>query len=164
MTQEAVISKPMAAAAFPPLSRHVLFVALIAGVLADGTWEVWARLITPLWVGGPLQPATLVQSVFGLGNSVVAELIHIVVGVVFYPLGYLFIARPMARLLVPFLPWWIVGVGFGLGLWVFALYVMAHLFAGLPPFLGWVTLAYASMVGHVLFGLVTAAYVHWRGV
>ncbi|RVU35297.1 hypothetical protein EOI86_20205 [Hwanghaeella grinnelliae] len=140
----------------------MLVTALLAGLIADITWEFWARAITPLWVGGPLQPAGLVQSVFGFQNLVLAEVIHGVVGVVFYPLGYLFIARPIARTVTPFLPWWVVGLGFGVGLWVFALYVMAHIFAGFPPFLGFIQLTWASLVGHMLFGLVTAAVVRWR--
>ena len=147
---------------FPKLTLGVLVTAILAGAAADTVWEVWARAITPLWVGGPLQPAALVQSVFGFRNLFLAELIHGIVGVVFYPLGYLFIARPIARVVTPFLPWWIVGLGFGVGLWVFALYIMAHVFAGLPPFLGFVTLTWASLVGHMLFGLVTAAVVRWR--
>jgi hypothetical protein len=147
---------------FPPLSARTLLTILLAGAAADIAWEVWARLLTPLWVGGPLEPAGLVQSVFGLSSRPVAELIHLVVGVVFYPIGYLFIARPLARIVLPMLPWWLVGAGFGVGLWVFALYVMAHLFAGLPPFLGFITLTWASLVGHILFGVVTAAVVRWR--
>lgn len=147
---------------FPKLSLAVLATAILAGAAADIAWEFWARAITPLWVGGPLQPAALVQSVFGFNNLFLAELIHGVVGVVFYPLGYLFVARPIARVVTPFLPWWIVGLGFGVGLWVFALYVMAHLIAGLPPFLGFITLTWASLIGHMLFGLVTAAVVRWR--
>ena len=146
----------------PAVSHSVFITALVAGAAADGAWEFWARVITPLWVGGPLQPAALVQSVFGFNNLFLAELIHGVVGVVFYPLGYLFFARPIARLVTPFLPWWVVGMGFGVGLWVFALYVMAHLLAGLPPFLGFITLTWASLVGHMIFGLVTAAVVRWR--
>ena len=147
---------------FPQISVGLLVTVLLAGFAADIAWEVWARAITPLWVGGPLQPAGLVQSVFGFQNLVAAEAIHGVVGVVFYPLGYLFIARPIARTVTPFLPWWIVGLGFGVGLWVFALYVMAHLIAGLPAFLGFIQLTWASLVGHMLFGLITAAVVRWR--
>lgn len=147
---------------WPPLSGRLLGSVLLAGIAADLAWEIWARGITPFWVGGPLEPAALVQSVFGLKSRLIAELIHLMVGVVFYPLGYLFIARPLARLLVPFLPWWLVGVGFGLGLWVFALYVMAHLIAGLPAFLGFIPLAWASCVGHLIFGVVTAGVIRWR--
>jgi hypothetical protein len=151
-----------ASSLMPSLSLSVFITALLAGGAADAAWEFWARVITPLWVGGPLQPAALVQSVFGFTNLFLAELIHGVVGVVFYPLGYLFVARPIARLVTPFLPWWIVGLGFGVGLWVFALYVMAHLLAGLPPFLGFITLTWASLIGHMIFGLVTATVVRWR--
>jgi hypothetical protein len=147
---------------FPPFTPAVLGTAVLAGLAADLTWEVWARAITPLLVGGPLQPAALVQSVFGFSSWFWAEVIHAVVGILFYPLGYLYIARPVARVVTPFLPWWVVGIGFGIGLWVFALYVMAHLFAGLPPFLGFIPLAWASLAGHILFGVITAAVVRWR--
>jgi len=147
---------------FPKFSLGVLASAVLAGAAADITWEFWARVITPLWVGGPLQPAALVQSVFGFQNLLIAEFIHAIVGVVFYPLGYLFISRPVARVITPFLPWWMVGLGYGIGLWVFALYFMAHLFAGLPPFLGFIKLTWASLIGHMLFGLVIAAVVKLR--
>ncbi len=146
----------------PPLVAATLTTAVLAGAAADLVWEGWARLVTPLLVGGPLQPAALVRSVFGLESWFWAEAIHGVVGVVFYPLGYLYVARPIARVVAPFLPWWAVGAGFGVGLWVFALYVMAHLIAGLPPFLGFIPLAWASLAGHVIFGLVVAAVVRWR--
>ncbi len=146
----------------PPLVWGTLVTAVMAGAAADLVWEVWARAITPIFVGGPLQPAALVQSVFGFRDWVAAEIIHLVVGVVFYPLGYLYLARPLARILTPFLPWWVIGAGFGVGLWVFALYVMAHLIAGLPPFLNFLPLAWASLAGHVIFGVVTAAVVRWR--
>lgn len=147
----------------PAITPHLIVTALLAGLAADLTWEFWARVITPLWVGGPLEPAALVQSVFGFRNTFLAEVIHAVVGIVFYPLGYLFIARPLQRLVVPGFPLLLTGVGFGIGLWVFALYVMAHLIAGLPAFLGFITLTWASLVGHVLFGVIVALVVRARG-
>jgi hypothetical protein len=156
-------ARPLGGASlFPALTAATLVTALIAGLAADLAWEVWARVFTPLWVGGPLEPAALVQSVFGLQSRFLGEVIHFVVGFAFYPLGYLFIARPLARAILPALPWWLVGAGFGVGLWIFALYVMAHLIAGLPPFLGFITLTWASLVGHLIFGVVTAAVIRWR--
>ena len=157
-----VMIRPAPGDLLPPATGATLATAVLAGAAADLVWEGWARLVTPALVGGPLQPAALVQSVFGFQDWLTAELIHGVVGVVFYPLGYLYIARPLARIVTPFLPWWAVGLGFGAGLWVFALYVMAHLFAGLPAFLGFIPLAWASLAGHMLFGLVCAAVVRWR--
>jgi hypothetical protein len=149
---------------FPPLTAELVVTALLAGIAADVTWEFWARVITPFipGVGGPLEPAALVQSVFGLESRFVGELIHLIVGFAFYPLGYLFIARPIAQAVVPGLPWWLVAIGFGLGLWVFALYVMAHLIAGLPAFLGFIPLAWASCAGHIIFGLVVGLVVKLR--
>lgn len=141
---------------FPAIDAGLVRAILLAGIAADLAWEIWARAITPLLVGGPLEPAGLVQSVFGFRNLFAAELIHAVVGIVFYPIGYLFIARPLQRMILPRLPLVLTGIGFGIGLWIFALYVMAHLIAGFPAFLGFIPLTWASLAGHVLFGLVVA--------
>ena len=40
--------------------------------------------------------------------------------------------------------------------------MMAHLIAGLPAFLDFIPLAWASFGGHVIFGLVVGAVVKWR--
>lgn len=146
---------------FPEIQPRLVVTVILAGLAADITWEIWARLITPLWIGGPLEPAALVQSVFGFNNRLLAEVIHAVVGIVFYPIGYLFIARPLQQLVVPKLPLLLTSIGFGIGLWVFALYVMAHLFGGQPPFLGFIPLTWASLIGHILFGTVVAFVVRW---
>ncbi|BBE71801.1 hypothetical protein [Oharaeibacter diazotrophicus] len=147
---------------FPALDGRLWRTILLAGLAADLLWEGWARLITPMLVGGPLEPAALVQSVFGWQSRFAAEVVHALVGVVAYPIGYLFVARPLQRLLLPTLPLLPTGLGFGIGLWVFALYVMAHLIAGLPPFLGFVPLAWASLAGHLIFGVTVALVVAWR--
>ncbi|MBV9079201.1 MAG: hypothetical protein JO048_17190 [Methylobacteriaceae bacterium] len=154
------------ASLFPSLTQRTAVSALIAGFAADVTWEVWARLVTPLLpgVGGPLEPAALVQSVFGFQSLFWGEVIHLVVGFIFYPIGYLFIARPLQRAVLPGLPWPVTAIGFGVGLWIFALYVMAHLIAGLPAFLDFIPLAWASLGGHVVFGLVVGAVIRARDV
>lgn len=135
---------------------------LLAGIAAEVVWELWARIITPLLVGGPLEPAALVQDVFHLQSRLPAEIIHFLVGLIAYPLGYIFIARPVARTITPFLPWWMVALGYGVGLWVFALYIMAHFFAGQPPFLGFIPLTWASLAGHLAFSVALAAVVRSR--
>lgn len=149
---------------FPPLTGRTLVTAMMAGLAADLTWEFWARIITPLLpgVGGPLEPAGLIQSVFGFNNWLLGEAIHLGVGFLAYPIGYLFVARPLQRAIIPGLPWWLTATGFGIGLWIFALYVMAHLIAGFPPFLGWIPLTWASLGGHIVFGLMVGLIVRWR--
>ena len=151
-------------ALFPPLTASTAATSLLAGLGADLGWEVWARVVTPMLpgVGGPLEPAGLIQSVFGFQSRPAGEAIHLIVGVVFYPLGFLRIARPLQRALLPRLPWWLTALAFGVGLFVFALYVMAHLVAGLPAFLGWAPLTYASLTGHLMFGLGIATIVRLR--
>lgn len=156
------MTQPTPSSVLPVIDTRLIATILLAGAAADLAWEVWARGVTPFLVGGPLEPAALVQTVFGLQSRLPAEIIHLVVGVVFYPIGWLFIARPLQRLLLPRLPRLLAGIGFGIGLWIFALYVMAHLIGGLPAFLGFVPLAYASLAGHVLFGVIVAEVVNWR--
>jgi hypothetical protein len=135
---------------------------LLAGLAGEVVWEVWARLITPLWVGGPLEPAALVQDVFKLQSRLPAEIIHLAVGLIAYPLGYMLIAKPLAKLIVPWMPWWLVALGYGAGLWIFALYIMAHLIAGHPPFLGFIPLTWASLIGHLAFAVALVAVVEHR--
>ena len=140
----------------------VAVTVLLAGLAAEAVWEIWARFITPLWVGGPLEPAALVQDVFKLRSRFAAEVIHFLVGLIAYPLGYIFIAQPLRAAIVPWMPWWMAALGYGIGLWIFALYIMAHLVAGHPPFLGFIPLTWASLCGHLAFALALAAVVRAR--
>jgi len=154
--------KTDADALFPVPSAAAFVTLLIAGAVATGVWEIWARAITPLLIGGPLQASALVKSSFGISSSFLAETIHILTGLIAYPLGYLLVARPLFRLLPVHLPWPLAGAAFGVGLWVFAMYVMAHLVAGFPPFLGFGNLAIASLFGHILYGLAAAGLLELR--
>ncbi|MDD7908502.1 hypothetical protein PUV47_01110 [Pseudovibrio exalbescens] len=140
----------------PPVTMSVVGTVLLAGIAAVTIWEIWARFITPMLIGGPLQTETLIQSVFHFNDFFIAEAIHLISGILLYPIGYLFIVRPIWKKVAPSLPWWFVGLGYGVVLWIFALYVMAHLVGGLPAFLNFIPLTWASLVGHMLFGFVTA--------
>lgn len=51
---------------------------------------------------------------------------------------------------------------YAVALWVFALYVIAHLVAGNPAFLGFGGITWVALAGHVLFTLVAAGVVRWR--
>lgn len=154
--------EPSAPHLLPPLTPATAITLLLAGLVATGVWEVWARGVTPLLIGGPLEPAGLIKSSFGISSSFLAETIHIATGLIIYPLGYLFVAQPIARLLPVEFPWSLTGAGFGIGLWIFAMYVMAHLVAGFPAFLGFGDLAFASFFGHLLYGLAVAGIVALR--
>lgn len=45
---------------------------------------------------------------------------------------------------------------YGIALWVFALYFMAHLVAGNPAFLGFTGITWVALAGHILFAVVAA--------
>ena len=60
------------------------------------------------------------------------------------------------------LHWLIPAIAYGVVLWVFALYVMAHLIAGNPAFLGFTGITWVALIGHVIFALVAAWVVEWR--
>lgn len=149
-------------------ATDIIITVLLAGLVGTALWEVFARAITPLVIGGPLEPVGLIKSVinktFGIAqfSTASAQQLHYFTGIIGYPLGYLLIARPMAKTLTPFLPWWVVSALYGVALWVFALYIMAHFFAGFPAFLGFGTLSWMSLAGHVLMAIGFGAIIRER--
>lgn len=181
----------------------------IAGGIALVVWEIFARYLTAWLLGGPLEPASLVQSLFGnfIGVPIArlpAEALHYATGIVFYPLGYFVVSRviqprvPFAREMIwaamaafilimsvdvatltvakpvsVFLGLMVVAGGYlashfsssrafadglliGVGTWILALGVFVSL-AGIPFMLNWGGLAWMSLVGHVIYGLLVAA-------
>ena len=53
-----------------------------------------------------------------------------------YPLGWLLVAWPLADRVMPSMLKVAIAAASGVGLWIFALYIMAHLVVGMPAFLG----------------------------
>ena len=134
------------------LDRRDVWRVLAAGLVAEIVWEIWARVVTPVIIGGPLEPAGLILSLFRLDPSLywLGEAIHLVTGFVFYPLGYVLVFRRVLPGNV-----YVKGAIYGVLLWVFALGICAPL-AGLPIFLGFIPLSIMSLIGHTLFGLFAA--------
>ena len=126
-------------------------VTLASGVASLIVWEVFARLIAPSWIGFMLDPTGLIEMASGISGAP-AEAIHIVTGLLIYPLGYQLVVRPLA----PGLAWPVLGAAYGVALWVFAIYIMASLVGGAAPFLGFEPVAWASLAGHLAVGLTIA--------
>ena len=110
----------------------------------------------------PLATHTI-QTVFGFTSQPLGYLLHIVTGLVFYTLGWYLIARPIQQRVMPGLPWIVTAGVYGVVLWVFALYIMAHLVAGNPPFLGFTGITWVALIGHVIFAVVAAWIMEARG-
>lgn len=133
---------------------------LFAGALATVAFDFWGPSLAPILGFAKLStiklPTSMIEVVFGTAPTGVPELVHYVTGLVLYPLGWLIVVRPMWKAILPSLPWAITALVYGVVLWVFALYVVAHLITGLPPFIGFTGATWVALVGHVLYAMVFA--------
>jgi hypothetical protein len=140
---------------------------LVAGALATVAFDFFGQSLSPGLGFASLAPVPLansvIQTLFGAPFTPGAHFLHYLAGLVAYPLGWMLVARPLAARVAPGLPWWIAASLYGVALWVFALFVMAHLIAGMPAFLGFTGITWVALVGHVLFALVAAFVVERRG-
>ena len=136
------------------------FQILTAGALATIAFDLFGQGLSPLFGFAKLAPVGLangtLNAVFDSSPKGAADALHIMTGLLAYPLGYLLIARPIAGKILPNLHWSLVAISYGIGLWVFALYGMAHLVTGLKPFLGFTGITWVALWGHILFALVAA--------
>lgn len=148
--------------------KRILFVLLSAGALATVAFDAFGQGLSPLLGFAKLAPVGLANStlkqVFGSSPSGAAHLLHTLTGVVFYVLGYLLVARPIQRAVLPALHWSLTAVVYGVALWVFALYIMAHLIAGMPAFLGFTGITWVALWGHILFAVVAAWVIESHGI
>lgn len=175
MTQIAAdrpVDRP-ADAAFPTLDARALAALAVAGAFATLAFDLFGQTLSPLLrdvvptLGAKLAPTPLANAVIakltglqGVGKLGLGHGVHVLTGVLAYPLAWALIARPLARRVAPWLPEMAAAALYGVALWVFALYGMAHLIAGNPPFLGFTGITWVALYGHVLYALVAAAI--WR--
>jgi hypothetical protein len=152
----------------PAIDRSTLSTMFVAGALATLAFDAFGQGISPLLGFAALAPVPLAQSVlktvFGLNSAPAAHLLHYFTGLVAYALGWMLIARPLLQRFVPGLPWWLAAVAYGIALWIFALFIMAHLVAGLPAFLGFTGITWVALIGHVIYAVVLAAVIEARRV
>lgn len=157
---------------FPSLTFRTFIVLALGGLVAMLAFDFFGQVLSPMlrgivdpYLGASLAPVALANQALGILTGLGAQTIaannigyitHLLTGILFYPIGYTFIARPISRPF-PFVPWWIVGLAYGVVIWVFAMYIMAHLVAGNPPFLGWTGITWVALWGHIIFAMVYAA-------
>lgn len=152
------------------MTRHFNIAAtvLYAGAVATVAFDAFGQGLSPLFGFAKLAPVPLagqtLNVVFGATPAGAAYLLHIITGLIFYPLGWLLVVRPIWRAVAPGLHWSIPAAAYGVALWVFALYFMASLVAGNPPFLGFTGITWVALWGHVLFAVVAAAVIEARTV
>lgn len=147
-------------------ASHRIVTVAIAGAFATLAFDVFGQALAPLAGQSKLAPVGLagatLKAVFGANPAGAAYLLHFLTGLIAYPLGWLLIARPIWRTTLPGLPAAIPAAAYGVVLWAFALYGMAHLVAGMKPFLGWTNITWVALWGHILFALVAAQIIEVR--
>lgn len=154
----------------PIHSARDFVILLLGGVAATIAFDLFGQWLTPTLGFARLAPEPLAAQTLGTvfgeidpgTRATLAAVMHWFTGIVIYSIGYAFVAMPIARAIIPSISWVVVAVAYGVVLWVFALYIMAHLVNGNPPFLGFTGITWVALIGHVLFALVLGALVPKR--
>ena len=153
---------------FQNRSVTTLATILTAGAFGTLAFDIYGQALSPLLGQARLAPVGLasgtLKAVFGASPSGAAHLLHFVTGIVFYAVGWALIARPLQRAVLPGLHWTVTAVIYGVALWAFALYGVAHLVVGNKPFLGWTGITWVALWGHIIYALVAAAVTEARGL
>lgn len=138
---------------------------LVSGAAGTVAFDLWGQAVAPALGLGNLSPVGLARSLLGKlalpADAAAGSFMHLfLVGLVGYPLGWLLIARPLLRQILPGLGWLPASVLYGIGLWVFAIGLIAWFALG-QPFLGFARIAWVALIGHVLYAIAAAATVLW---
>ncbi|WP_424987078.1 hypothetical protein [Microbulbifer sp. S227A] len=146
---------------FPTLSVQTLGLMFISGALATMAFDLWGQLISPALGFATLSPHGLARSLlgtFGLPNGDFAGyFVHFyLVGLIGYPVGWLFIFAPLWRRVFGRGRWLLSAAAYGFGLWVFAIGGITAI-AGLPFFLNFSGITWVALAGHVVYGIVMVA-------
>jgi hypothetical protein len=146
---------------FPSLSIATLGAMFIAGFFATIAFDFWGQMISPALGFANLSPHGLARSLLstlGLPSGDFAGyFVHFyLVGLIGYPVGWLFIFAPIWTRVMGQRGWLLPSAIYGFGLWIFAIGGITAI-AGLPFFLGFTGIAWVALVGHVLYGIVLVA-------
>ena len=148
------------------INAATLMTILLAGSMATVAFELFGNSLSPMFGYSKLAPVPLangvIKTIFGAGYRPGAELLHYTAGMLAYPIGWMFIARPIYKKILPTMPEFFAATVYGIALWAFALYFMAHLIAGNAPFLGFTGITWVALVGHIVYAWAAAWIVSWR--
>lgn len=144
----------------PGLNAATLKAILISGAVGTVSFDIWGQAISPMLGFANLAPVGLARSLLGalgLPNGAPAgNLMHLfLVGLIAYPIGWLFIFQPLQRKTAPALPMLLSAALYGVGLWVFAIGGVTVV-AGLPFFLNFTGITWVALAGHVIYAIFAA--------
>lgn len=164
MNMTTLTSESRLVGALPTINFATLGLMFVTGFFATVAFDLWGQVISPALGFAKLSPHGLAQSLLGsLGlpnNAFAGYFVHFyVVGLIGYPIGWMFIFAPLWQRVVGNTHWFIPSAIYGFGLWVFAIGGITSL-AGLPFFLNFTGIVWVALIGHVLYGIVMVAMLH----
>lgn len=133
----------------------------IAGFFATVAFDLWGQVISPGLGFANLSPHGLAKSLlgaYGLPNGDFAGyFVHFyLVGLIGYPLGWLYVFRPVWARVAGVRGWLLPAALYWVGLWIFAIGGITAL-AGLPFFLDFTGITWVALAGHVIYGVILVA-------
>jgi len=135
---------------------------VLAGMVASMVFDFWGQILSPGLGFANLSPHGLARSLlgtFGLPNGDFAGyFVHFyLVGLIGYPIGWLFVFRPAWAAVTGGKGGWLAASAvYGFGLWIFAIGGITAI-AGLPFFLNFTGITWVALVGHVAYGIALVA-------
>ena len=147
------------------LTLATLITPLFAGGIATIAFDLFGQGLSPLAGYARLAPVGLadgtIKALFDTKIAGGGHILHYLTGLIAYSLGWLIIAKPLAAKLTPWMSEWLAAIAYGTGLWIFALFVMAHLVVGMPAFLGFTGITWVALAGHIVYALALVAALKW---
>ncbi|MEM1317338.1 MAG: hypothetical protein AAGF29_03640 [Pseudomonadota bacterium] len=142
----------------PKIDMATLGATFVAGFFASNAFDLWGQMISPALGFANLSPHGLARSLLGSlglhnGNFAGYFMHFYLVGLIGYPVGWLFVFWPIWKKVMGETHWFLPSAIYGFGLWVFAIGGIT-LIAGLPFFLNFTGITWVALVGHVLYGIV----------
>ncbi len=142
---------------FPPINLHAFKLMILAGAFATVIFDLWGQAISPMMGFSRLSPDGLARSLlgtFGLPNQQEhGQFLHLLpVGLIAYPVGWMYIFNPLWTRFVGNSGWFIPSAIYGAGLWLFAIGGITAV-AGLPLFLNFTGITWVALVGHTIYGI-----------
>ena len=148
-----------------PVPVAMVVAILIAGSVATVVFDLFGQALSPLAGYAKLAPVGLangtIKALFGATVPGAGHLLHFLIGLIGYPLGWVLVARPLSDRLTPWVPKILIAIAYGIGLWIFALYIMAHWVVGMPAFLGFTGITWVALIGHVVYAVTFLVTHDW---
>ena len=159
---------PRARGSIPAPTVRSVGAMVVAGALATCAFDLWGQVVSPGLGYANLSPHGLAKSLLGrLGlpnGDFIGYFVHFyLVGLVAYPMGWLYVFEPAWTRIVGVGGWPVASAVYGFGLWLFAIGGVTAI-AGLPFFLNFTGIAWVALVGHVLYGIVLVAALRGLGM